>query len=57
LYTGALAWDTGEFDYGNATDLVRLRKILYAVDIKFFADVYKKHAVIFPGIDPETHAI
>ncbi|MGC9209344.1 MAG: BtpA/SgcQ family protein [Nitrososphaeria archaeon] len=22
-----------------------------------FADVYKKHAVTFPGIDPETHAV
>lgn len=57
LYTGALVWDTGDFDHGNAAELMRLRKALYAEDIKFFADVYKKHAVMFPGIDPETHAI
>ncbi|OYT45486.1 MAG: photosystem I assembly BtpA [Desulfurococcales archaeon ex4484_42] len=57
LYTGALVWDTGEFDHGNAAELMRLRKLLYAEDIKFFADVYKKHAVMFPGITPEVHAI
>ncbi len=56
LYTGAMVWDTGEFDHGNAAELMRLRKMLYAEDIKFFADVYKKHAVMFPGIDPKTHA-
>jgi len=56
LYTGAMVWDTGEFDHGNAAELMRLRKALYAEDIKFFADVYKKHAVMFPGIDPKTHA-
>ena len=55
LYTGAMVWDTGELDRGNAAELMRLRKALYAEDIKFFADVYKKHAVMFPGIDPETH--
>ncbi len=57
LYTGAMVWDTGEFDHGNAAELTRLRKALYAEDIKFFADVYKKHAVMFPGITPRTHAI
>ncbi len=56
LYTGAAVWDTGEFDHGNAADLMRLRKMLYAEDIKFFADVVKKHSVVFPGIDIETHA-
>jgi len=57
LYTGAAVWDTGEFDHGNAADLMRLRKLLYADDIKFFADIVKKHSVIFPGIDLRTHAI
>ena len=57
LYTGALIWDTGEIDSGNAADLMRLRKALYAEDIRFFADVYKKHAVMLSGIDPEIHAI
>jgi len=57
LYTGALVWDTGELDHGNAAELMRLRKMLYADDIKFFVDVNKKHAVMFPGIDVETHAI
>ncbi len=56
LYTGAAIWDTGEFDHGVAADLVRLRKALYAEDIKFFVDVVKKHSVVFPGIDLETHA-
>lgn len=57
LYTGALVWDTGEFDRGNAAELMRLRKALHAEDVKLFADVYKKHAVMFPGIDPKIHAI
>ncbi|MEM0117993.1 MAG: BtpA/SgcQ family protein [Conexivisphaerales archaeon] len=57
LLTGAYLWDTGELDHGIAADLLRLRKQLFASDIKLFADVYKKHAVMFPGIDPETHAI
>ncbi len=57
LYTGAAVWDTGEFDHGNAADLMRLRKLLHAEDIKFFADVVKKHSVVFPGIDLETHAV
>ena len=57
LYTGALIWDTGQIDRGNASDLMRLRKLLHAWDIKFFADVYKKHAVTFPGITPEIHTI
>lgn len=57
LYTGAAVWDTGEFDHGNAADLMRLRKFLYAEDIKFFVDIVKKHSVVFPGIDLETHAI
>ena len=56
LYTGAAVWDTGEFDHGVAADLVRLRKTLYAEDIKFFVDVVKKHSVVFPGIDLETHS-
>ena len=56
LYTGAAVWDTGEFDHGNAADLMRLRKLLYAEDIKFFCDIVKKHSVVFPGIDLETHA-
>jgi len=54
-YTGALVWDTGEFDRGNAADLLRFRKDLGAEHIKIFADVCKKHAVMFPGIDLETH--
>lgn len=54
-YTGALVWDTGEFDHGNAADLLRLRKDLGTGHIKIFADVCKKHAVMFPGIDFETH--
>ena len=57
LLTGSYLWDTGQLDHGNATELLRMRKWLYAEDIKIFADVYKKHAVTFPGIDPETHAI
>ncbi len=57
LYTGALVWDTGELDHGNAAELMRLRRALYAEDVKFFADVYKKHAAMFPGIDPRTHAV
>lgn len=56
LYTGALIWDTGQIDHGNATELMRLRKLLHAWDIRFFADVYKKHAVTFPNITPEVHA-
>jgi membrane complex biogenesis BtpA family protein len=56
LYTGAAVWDTGELDHGNAAELVRLRKHLYAEDIKFFVDVVKKHSVVFPGIDLVTHA-
>ncbi|MDI6819390.1 MAG: BtpA/SgcQ family protein [Candidatus Hodarchaeaceae archaeon] len=54
-YTGALVWDTGEFDHGVAADLLRFRKNLGAEHIKIFADVCKKHAVMFPGIDLETH--
>ncbi len=57
LYTGSLIWDTGQIDHGNAAELMRLRKLLDAWDIRFFADVYKKHAVTFPGITPELHAI
>lgn len=56
MYTGSLIWDTGQIDHGNATELMRLRKLLHAWDIRFFADVYKKHAVTFPGITPEIHA-
>jgi len=54
-YTGALVWDTGEFDRGVAADLLRFRRNLRAEHIKIFADVCKKHAVMFPGIDLETH--
>ncbi|MFP3131606.1 MAG: BtpA/SgcQ family protein [Nitrososphaeria archaeon] len=57
LLTGSYLWDTGTLDHGNAAEVLRMRKWLYADDIKIFADVYKKHAVTFPGIDPETHAI
>ena len=57
LYTGAMVWDTGELDHGNAAELMRLRNLLHAGDIKFFADINKKHAVMFPGIDLETHAV
>lgn len=57
LLTGSYLWDTGTLDHGNATEVLRMRKWLYAEGIKIFADVYKKHAVTFPGIDPETHAI
>ncbi len=56
LLTGAMVWDTGELDRGRAADILRLRKFLYAEDIKLFADIHKKHAVMFPGIDLKTHA-
>ena len=56
LLTGAMVWDTGEFDHGCAAELLRVRKLLYAEDIKIFADINKKHAVMFPGIDLKTHA-
>ncbi|RLE75691.1 MAG: photosystem I assembly BtpA [Thermoprotei archaeon] len=56
LLTGAMVWDTGEFDHGCAAELLRVRKMLYAEDIKIFADINKKHAVMFPGIDLKTHA-
>ncbi len=56
LYTGAAVWDTGEFDHGNAADLMRARKMLHAWDIKLFCDIVKKHSVMFPGINIETHA-
>jgi membrane complex biogenesis BtpA family protein len=55
LYTGVAVWDTGELDHGVTADLFRLRKHLYAEDIKFFVDVVKKHSVVFPGIDIVTH--
>jgi len=57
LLTGALVWDTGELDHGCAAELLRARKMLYAEDIRIFADVCKKHAVMFPGINLRTHAI
>jgi len=57
LLTGSYLWDTGTLDHGNATEVLRMRKWLYAENIKIFADVYKKHAITFPGLDPETHAI
>ncbi len=56
LLTGAMVWDTGEFDHGCASELLRVRKAIYAEDIKIFADICKKHAVMFPGIDIKTHA-
>ncbi len=55
LLTGAMVWDTGEIDHGCAAKLLRLRKALYAEDVKLFADILKKHAVMFPGIDLKTH--
>ena len=55
LLTGAQVWDTGEFDHGCAAELLRKRKELHAEHIKLFADVDKKHAVRFPGIDLATH--
>jgi len=55
LLTGAMVWDTGEFDHGCAAKLLRARKALYAEDVKIFTDVLKKHAVMFPGIDLRTH--
>jgi hypothetical protein len=57
LLTGAYLWDTGELDHGIAAELLRVRKQIYAEDIRLFVDVFKKHAVTFPGIDPETHAV
>lgn len=36
LYTGAMVWDTGEFDHGNVATLMRLRKLLHADDIRIF---------------------
>ncbi len=56
LMTGALIWDTGEFDHGVCAKLLRMRKFLGADHVKLFADVTKKHAVMFPGIDVEMHA-
>lgn len=55
LLTGAQVWDTGEFDHGCAAELLRKRKELGAEGIKILADVDKKHAVRFPGIDLATH--
>lgn len=55
LFTGAQVWDTGEFDRGCAAELLRKRKELGAEHIKLLADVDKKHAVRFPGIDLATH--
>lgn len=57
LLTGALVWDTGEIDHGVAAELLRLRKNLMCKHIKIFADINKKHAVMFPGIDLQIHAI
>jgi len=56
LMAGALVWDTGEFDHGAGAKMLRMRKFLHADHIKLFADVTKKHAVMFPGIDLEKHA-
>ncbi len=57
LLTGALVWDTGEIDHGVAAGLLRLKKNLMCKHIRIFADINKKHAVMFPGIDLQTHAI
>ncbi|KXB03826.1 photosystem I assembly BtpA [candidate division MSBL1 archaeon SCGC-AAA261G05] len=57
LFTGAQVWDTGEFDHGVAAELTRLRRYFNAEDIRIFADIDKKHAKVFPGIDLRTHAI
>jgi len=56
LLTGAMVWDTGEIDHGVAANLFRLRKSLKANHVRIFADIHKKHAVMFPGIDLRTHA-
>ncbi len=56
LLAGALVWDTGEFDHGVCAKLLRMRKFLHAEHVKLFADVTKKHAVMFPGIDLKKHA-
>jgi len=56
LLTGAMVWDTGELDHGCAAKLLRFRKELHAEDVRIFADIMKKHAVMFPGIDLQTHA-
>jgi hypothetical protein len=56
LMAGALVWDTGEFDHGVGAKMLRMRKFLQADHIKLFADVTKKHAVMFPGIDLKKHA-
>jgi membrane complex biogenesis BtpA family protein len=55
IFTGARLWDTGEFDYGCAAELIRKRKELHAEDIHIFADVDKKHSVAFPGLTLATH--
>lgn len=55
MFTGAGVWDAGSWDEGCAADLLRRRKELHAEQIKIFADVDKKHAVRFPGIDLATH--
>lgn len=57
LFTGAQVWDTGELDHGVAAELTRLRKFLDAEDVHIFADIDKKHAKMFPGINIKTHAI
>ncbi|HIE22867.1 MAG TPA: BtpA/SgcQ family protein, partial [Candidatus Korarchaeota archaeon] len=56
LMAGALVWDTGEFDHGVGAKLLRMRKFLQADHIRLFADVTKKHAAMFPGIDLKKHA-
>lgn len=56
IHAGMQVWDTGDLDRGHPADLLRIRKMLYAEDVKLFADVTKKHAVMFPGIDIRTHA-
>ena len=55
ILTGARLWDTGDLDHGCAADLLRKRKELQAENVKFFADVDKKHSIPFPGLDLETH--
>jgi len=56
LFTGGALWDVGGFDTGVAADLLRARKYLGCHGIRIFADVRKKHSVMFPGVDLEIHA-
>ncbi len=48
LLTGSYLCDTGPLDHGNATEIMRIRKWLFADDIKIFANVYKKTCGYIP---------